>query len=79
MVHARVQPHFYGPLFSKVSGIGGRMFKAWRGRIRLYRLSQVLIARHALDVFDDLLARAPRCLSHRPLLSGYDEQQTLAS
>jgi hypothetical protein len=35
-------------------------------------------ARGAFDVFDDLLARALRCLSHRPLLSGYDEQQTLS-
>ena len=31
----------------------------------------------AFDVLDDLPARALRCLSHRPLLSGYDEQQTL--
>ncbi|GEM_PF-3299725 len=30
-----------------------------------------------LDVFDDLLARALRCLSHRPLLSDYDEPETL--
>ncbi|GAA6177670.1 hypothetical protein [Sulfitobacter pacificus] len=30
--------------------------------------------RIALDVFDDLLAWALLCLSHRPLLSGYDEQ-----
>ena len=27
--------------------------------------------RAALDIFDDLLAKAIRCLSHRPLLSGY--------
>ncbi|WP_300039604.1 ATP-binding cassette domain-containing protein [uncultured Roseobacter sp.] len=26
--HPPVQPHFYGPLFSKVSGTGGRMFRA---------------------------------------------------
>ncbi|TQV65957.1 IS66 family insertion sequence element accessory protein TnpB [Aliiroseovarius halocynthiae] len=32
----------------------------------------------AFDIFDDLLARALRCLSHRPLLGGYDEQQTLS-
>jgi len=32
----------------------------------------------ALDIFDDLLAGAFRCLSHRSLLSGYDEQQTLS-
>ena len=34
-----------------------------------------------IDIFDDLLARAfpcPSCLSHVPLLSGYDEQQTLS-
>ena len=37
-----------------------------------------MFARGALDVFDDLLARAFRCLSHRPLLGGYDEQQTLS-
>ena len=38
----------------------------------------VLLTRRALDVFDDLLASALRCLSHRPLLGGYDEQQTLS-
>ena len=37
-----------------------------------------MLTRGALDVFNDLLARALRCLSHRPLLSGYDEQQTLS-
>ena len=31
-----------------------------------------------IDIFDDLLARALRRLSHRPLLSAYDEQQTLS-
>ena len=35
------------------------------------------IRRSARDVLNDLLAGALRCLSHRPLLSGYDEQQTL--
>lgn len=30
-------------------------------------------ARSTLDTFDDLLASAFRCLSHLPLLSGYDE------
>ena len=29
-----------------------------------------MFARGALDVFDDLLAKALRCLSYRPLLSG---------
>jgi hypothetical protein len=38
----------------------------------------ILLAHGALDVFDDLLARALRCLSHRPLLGGCDEQQTLS-
>jgi hypothetical protein len=37
-----------------------------------------VFAGRSLDVFDDLLARALRCLSHLPLLSGYDEQQTLS-
>jgi hypothetical protein len=37
-----------------------------------------MFARGAFDVFDDFLAGAFRCLSHRPLLSGYDEQQTLS-
>ncbi|MBB5724077.1 hypothetical protein FHS72_003728 [Loktanella ponticola] len=32
----------------------------------------------AFDVFDDLLARARRCLSHLPLLSGDDEPETLS-
>ena len=30
------------------------------------------------DCFDDLLAGALRCLSHRPLLGGYDEPRTLS-
>ena len=38
----------------------------------------ILLARGALDVFDDLLAGALTCLSHRPLLSGYDEPETLS-
>ena len=38
-----------------------------------------MFARGALDIFDDLFARALRRLSHRPLLGGYDEQQTLSS
>ena len=36
--------------------------------------------RGAFDVFDDLLARAlsvSNCLSHVPLLGGYDETETL--
>jgi len=37
-----------------------------------------MLARGTLDIFDDLLARALRCLSHHPLLGGYDEQQTLS-
>ena len=35
----------------------------------------------AFDIIDDLLARAPACssrLSHRPLLGGYDEPETLS-
>ena len=36
-----------------------------------------MFARGALDVFDDLLAKTFRCLPHRPLHGGYDEQQTL--
>jgi hypothetical protein len=39
---------------------------------------RIVFARGAFDGFDDLLARALRCLSHRPLLGGYDEQQTLS-
>ena len=35
-------------------------------------------ARRALDIFDDRLAGAFGCLSHRSLLSGYDEQQTFS-
>jgi hypothetical protein len=40
---------------------------------------RILFARGTLDVFDDLLARAfacSSCLSHLPLLSGYDEPIT---
>ena len=40
-----------------------------------------MLARCTLDVFDDLLARAfacSSCLSHLPLLSGYDEPRTLS-
>ena len=37
-----------------------------------------MLARGALEIFDDLLARALRCLSHRPLLSGNDEPETLS-
>ena len=37
-----------------------------------------MLARGTFDVFDDLLARARRCLSHLPLLSGYDEPETLS-
>ena len=39
------------------------------------------LARRALDVFDDLLAWAPSgssCLSHVPLLGGYDEPETFS-
>jgi len=39
-----------------------------------------MFARRALDILDDLLARARSCfscLSHVPLLSGYDEPDTL--
>jgi len=36
-----------------------------------------MLARGALDVFDDLLAGCLRCLSHRPLL-GDDDEQTLS-
>ena len=38
-----------------------------------------MLARGALDVFDDLLAGALRCRSLRPLFGGYDEQHTLSS
>jgi len=34
-----------------------------------------MFACRPLDVFDDLLDRALRCLSHRPLLSDYDEPE----
>ena len=40
-----------------------------------------MFARRALDVLDDLLAKARlcfSCLSHVPLLSGYDEPETLS-
>jgi len=37
-----------------------------------------MFAGRPLDVFDDLLVRALRCLSHRPLLSDYDEPRTLS-
>ena len=40
-----------------------------------------MLARGALDVFDDLLAGAfacSSCLSHVPLLSGYDDPTTLS-
>lgn len=40
--------------------------------------SAILFACRALDVFDDLLARALRCFSHRPLLGGYNERQPLS-
>ena len=41
-------------------------------------LAGILFARGPFDVLDDLLARAVRCLSHRPLLRGYDEPKTLS-
>ena len=40
-----------------------------------------MFAGRPFDIFDDLLARAfacSSCLSHRPLLSGYDEPTTLS-
>ena len=40
-----------------------------------------MLAGRPLDLFDDLLARAfacSSCLSHVPLLSGYDEPTTLS-
>lgn len=37
----------------------------------------IVLARRALDVFNDLLAKR-FCLSHRPLLGGDDGQQTLS-
>jgi len=43
-------------------------------------LRGILFARGALDVLDDLLGRFPprsSCLSHVPLLGGYDEPETL--
>ena len=42
---------------------------------------RILFACRPLDVFDDLLARDFACsgsLSHRPLLGGYDEPETLS-
>ncbi len=48
------------------------------GLASFHLISCLLSARGPLDVFDDLLARALRCLSHRPLLSGYDEPETLS-
>ena len=37
-----------------------------------------MLVGRTLDIFDDLLARALRGLSHRSLLSGYDESRTLS-
>ena len=40
-----------------------------------------MLARRPLDIFNDLLARASArssCLSHVPLLSGYDEPRNLS-
>ena len=37
-----------------------------------------MLAGGPLDIFDDLLARAFGCLSHVPLLGGYDEPETLS-
>ncbi len=51
---------------------------------RLYRCNRtgrIMFACRPFDVFDDLLARAfacSNCLSHVPLLSGYDEPRTLS-
>ncbi len=45
------------------------------------RFSMVSPNQRRLDIFDDLLARAfacSICLSHLPLLSGYDEPRTLS-
>ena len=39
--HICVKPPFYVPLPDRVSGTGGRMFRAWCGRMWLYRCSQV--------------------------------------
>jgi hypothetical protein len=36
-----------------------------------------LLAGCTFNIFDDLLARALGCLSHRPLLGGDDEPETL--
>lgn len=37
-----------------------------------------MFAGRPLDVFDDLLASALRCLSRHPFFSGYDEPETLS-
>ena len=37
----RVKPPFYVPLPDRVSGTGGRMFRAWCGRMWLYCFSQI--------------------------------------
>ena len=40
-----------------------------------------MLAGRPFDIFDDLLAKAfagSSCLSHLPLLSGYDEPRTLS-
>ena len=45
------------------------------------QLALFMLAGHPFDIFDDLLARAfacSTCLSHLPLLSGYDEPRTLS-
>ena len=39
---------------------------------------KIILARSAFDIFDDVLARALRCFSHLPLLSDYDEKETLS-
>jgi hypothetical protein len=42
---------------------------------------RIVFPRRSLDIFDDFLARTfacSRCLSHLPLLSGYDEPRTLS-
>lgn len=37
-----------------------------------------MLVRLTLDVLDDLLVRALRCLSYRPFLGGCDEPETLS-
>jgi len=37
-----------------------------------------MLARCALDVFDDIFAKAFRCLCHLLLLGDYDEPETLS-